>query len=185
MIKSLVLGLAMLAVPVCAGAADPPKLRIGDAAPTALGVDRQGDAVDLSRYRGKVVVLSFWASWCGPCRKELPALEAIQKTYARFDVLQVVAVNIDEDKNDYRVMLKQMKDFTMLHARDNRGTVQLDYGVRAVPNLWIIDEQGRVVKRHSGYGENSLEAIVADVQSVLLEYVKRRDAAKSAAPAAG
>ena len=180
---SMALLLALCLGPVQAAESAVPA--IGDLAPTRLGVDRRGDAVDLARYRGKVVVLSFWASWCSPCRRELPALEAIQKTYARYDVLQVVAVNIDEDKNDYRVMLKQMKDFTLLQARDSRGTVQLDYGVRAVPNLWIIDEEGRVVKRHSGYGESSLDAIVADVQSVLVDYVRRRDAARSAVPAAG
>lgn len=173
--------LALLAC-VPARAAEPAAMpAIGGSAPLALGVDRQGDAVDLSRYRGKVVVLSFWASWCGPCLRELPALEAIQKTYAKFGVLQVVAVNIDEDMADYRAVVRQMKDYTLLHARDRNGSVQDAYGVRAVPNLWIIDADGRVVKRHAGYGEDSLEAIVADVQSVLLEFVRKRDAAKAAA----
>ncbi len=150
---------------------------VGDAAPALLGKDRESNAVDLANYRGKVVVISFWASWCGPCRRELPVLDALQKQ-AGNDFLQIIAVNEDEDMPDYRAMLKQMKDFNLLLARDTgKADAKTTYAIKAYPNLWIIDPQGHVASHHVGYGEDSFAEITDDIRAVMLKEIQRQKAA--------
>lgn len=163
--------------------------QVGDPAPTALGKDRDGHAVDLAAHRGKIVVVSFWASWCAPCRRELPMLDDLQKQ-AGNGFLQVIAVNEDEDARAYRVMLRQMKDFSLLLARDGGHDVSSQYDIQAYPNLWIIDPQGRVVSHDVGYGEDSFGEIVGKIREVMEREIESASApaparaAGSAAPAA-
>lgn len=169
---------------LCAFSAQAAGPAVGEAAPTALGNDRDGDAVDLSRYRGKIVVLSFWASWCGPCRNELPMLDDLQKQ-AGNDFLQVIAVNEDENVRDYRLMLRQMKDFSLVLTRDNtRAGAAERYGITAYPNLWIIGPQGTVESHHVGYGEGSFDSIVAEIREIMTREIAKQHAA-GAPPAAG
>lgn len=160
---------------------------VGDAAPTALGKDRDGNEIDLARYRGKIVVVSFWASWCPPCRHELPMLDDLQKQ-AGDRYLQVIAINEDEDMRDYRAMLRQMKDFSLLLARDTaKADAASRFGIRAYPNLWIIDPQGRVVSHDVGYGEDSFERIVGEIRGIMEREIERQKPAAggAAVPAAG
>lgn len=164
---------AQAADPAAARAAGP---AVGDLAPTALGKDRDGNAVDLAQHRGKIVVVSFWASWCGPCRHELPMLDDLQKQ-AGNDFLQVIAVNEDEDYRNYRAMLRQMKDFSLLLARDGDQSASDRYDIRAYPNLWIIDPQGRVVTHHVGYGEDSFNRIVEQIRQIMMREIEAQKTA--------
>ena len=165
-------GLSMAAAPV-----------IGDMPPPLLGKDRDGKTIDLAQLRGKVVVVTFWASWCGPCRKELPGLDALQK-HAGDKILKVIAVNVKDSTEDYRLMMRQMKDYTISMTRDRSGEIAEGYGVKAYPNLWIIDPQGKVAAHHVGYGEDSLEALVNQINQVIVAEQQRQKAA-AAASAAG
>ncbi|MEF9978897.1 MAG: TlpA disulfide reductase family protein [Thermomonas sp.] len=182
LIVALGLGLAMPLMPV--HAAEPAKAasagpKIGDIPPALLGKDRKGDLVDLSQHRGKVVVVSFWASWCGPCRKELPGLDALQK-HAGDRLLKVIAVNVEDSNDDYRLMMRQMKDFTITMTRDRDGKIAEGYDIRAYPNLWIIGLDGKIAANHRGYGEDSLDRIIDDINRVL-----REQSALAPPPAAG
>lgn len=166
-------------------AAEPaPPPAIGEIPPQILGKDRNGDPVDLAQLRGKVVVVTFWASWCGYCRKELPALNAMQ-TSAGPDYFRVVAVNVQDGNDEYRAMTRQMRDYTLTFARDRNGSIAGSYGVRSYPNLWIIDPEGRVAGRHVGYGEDSFKEIVDEISRVMAAEVERLHAAPAVAPAAG
>ena len=84
---------------LCAWSAQAAGPAVGEAAPTALGKDRNGDAVDLAAYRGKIVVVTFWASWCPPCRRELPMLQALAVNLKPQGV-DVVLVSMDEEKDE-------------------------------------------------------------------------------------
>ncbi len=159
--------------------AQEPVPQVGDLAPTLLGKDRDGEIVDLAAYRGKVVIVTFWASWCGPCRRELPVLDLLQKQMGD-QWLRIIAVNVQDSADDYRDMMRQMRGFSLLQARDRDGSIAGRYGVRAYPNLWMIDMQGKVVSHHLGYGDGSFEAITAEIRKLLTEEMHRQNAAKAA-----
>ena len=171
---------ALLLVAGWAVAAAPAAIpEIGDIPPPLLGKDRDGNQVDLGQLRGKVVVISFWASWCSYCRKELPALNEIQSR-AGDGFLKVVAVNVKDETDAYRAMTRQMRDYRLTLTRDRSGSIAEGYGVTAYPNLWIIDPDGRVASRHTGYGDDSFQEIVAEIRRVLYEAAER---ARKQAPA--
>lgn len=152
----------LVCMPVLAG--EPPVK--GTMPPSLLGKDRDGRVVDLGAMHGKVVIVTFWASWCGYCLKELPVLNALQ-TSVGGDWLRIIAVNVQDDNPAYRAMTRQMHDYKLTLTRDRSGRIAKDYGVNAYPNLWLIDRQGRVWGHHVGYGEDSLEMIVGEIQSLL------------------
>lgn len=157
---------------------------VGDIPPALLGKDRDGHRVDLDEYRGKVVVLTFWASWCGYCLKELPALNALQQQ-AGDRWLKIVAVNVQDEMADYRAMMRQMRDYALVMTRDGSGDIAAGYGVKAYPNLWMIDPQGRVASHHVGYGEGSLQSIIDEVKRLLTLEMQRQQASAPSAAAAG
>ncbi len=148
---------------------------IGDIPPQALGKDGKGKAINLADYRGKVVIVTFWASWCGFCLKELPALNEVQ-TGAGEQWLKIIAVNVKDDNDDYRAMMKQMRGYTLAMTRDRDGAIAAGYGVKAYPNLWMIDPQGKVAVHHVGYGESSLQAIVDQIKRLLQVELERQKA---------
>jgi len=115
--------------------------QIAETAPDFTVHDGQ-QTVRLSQFRGKVVVLNFWATWCAPCIDELPSLQALQK--ARPDI-QVLAVSIDDDADAYAKFLKQY-DISILSVRDGTTGANLKYGSVRVPETFVLDRSG-VVKR--------------------------------------
>lgn len=169
-------GLLWLVVAAPAIAGTPAGPAVGDIPPAALGKDRHGDAVDISAYRGKVVVVTFWASWCTFCRQELPALNDLQHR-AGDQWLKIVAVNVKDSIRAYRPMLRQMHDYDLVLSRDPDGTIAEGYGVTAYPNLWIIDPQGRVASHHMGYGGDSLNEIISEIKRLLTIEMQRQQAA--------
>ena len=164
--------------------AQPAAPAVGDLPPPALGKDADGDAVDLAQYRGKVVIVTFWASWCGFCLKELPALNALQEEIGE-QWLKVIAVNVKDDTSDYRAMTRQMRDYTLVLTRDRNGGIADGYGVKSYPNLWMIDSQGKVASHHVGYGEDSLAAIVQQIKTLLTAEMERRRASQAASALPG
>lgn len=109
-----------------------------------------GKMVTLSSYRGKVVLLSFWATWCGPCRQEMPAME---KLYQRLKVkgFEVVAVDMMEDKATVSAFVKT-SGYTFPVLLDKTGEVGGNglYAARAIPTNYVIDKAGKIVGRKIG-----------------------------------
>ena len=108
-----------------------------------------GKNLKLSEHRGEVVLLNFWASWCGPCRKEMPYLEQIQEKYADYG-FTVMGVNVEEDSSKAKKMLKDIPvSFPILY--DTTNSVSKAYKVSAMPTTVIIDRDGNMRYLHKGY----------------------------------
>lgn len=150
---------------------------VGETPPEITLKDRQGDPVDLAALRGKVVVVTFWASWCGPCRRELPMLGHVQKLVGR-DYLEVIAINMKESREDYLGVLRANKDLDLRFVHDMRGTVSDRYGVVALPNMFIIGQDGRIVRTHRGYSEDVLQSFMQELLALLPEEALQRQVDK-------
>jgi len=123
---------------------------VGDTAPNFKlpRLERSGD-IQLKSYRGKVVYVDFWASWCGPCRLSLPELNKLRKQY-RKKGFEVIAINLDEDKDD---AMEFLKEFPVAYptARDVKGTTPDKYGLQGMPTAYLIDRKGKVSLVHEGF----------------------------------
>ena len=109
----------------------------------------QGENLRLKEYRGQVVLVNFWASWCGPCRQEMPLLDKIQKRYepAGFTVL---GVNVEGKRDKMMKIARKLNvSFPLLIDQDQR--VSEAYGVDAMPYTVLVDRDGRVAYIHRGY----------------------------------
>lgn len=163
----LALGLPLLVMASASADSKAPKIKVGDVPPSYLGIDGDGEPVNLSNHKGKVVVVTFWASWCGPCRKELPIMENVQRQ-AGADRLRVIAVNIDNERSDRRAMRRELKGWQLLMTTDEDKKARSAYGVDGIPHMVMVDHLGEVAFRHIGYSEELLPKIVEEL-NVLLE----------------
>ena len=143
-----------------------PRVQPGDVPPAYLGTNLAGDDIETSQFAGKVLVITFWASWCGPCRKELPLLEGIQRVAGK-EKVQVVAINI-EDREVYRALARRLApSFTLRIAHDTFKKPSEAYGVNGIPHLVLIGRDGKVIAVHRGYSEDGVDAIIAEINKAL------------------
>jgi peroxiredoxin len=113
-----------------------------------------GEQVSLADFHGKKkVVVSFWASWCGPCRLELPALAKFyQRHRADADHFEVLAITSEEDPQDAQKFVTKAKlPFPIL--MDSTNAVAEKYGASVIPMMFVIDENGKVIYGHSGFDQ--------------------------------
>ena len=107
------------------------------------------DALDLNDYRGKVVILDFWASWCVPCRRSFPWMNEMQEKYADIGLV-VIAVNLDNDVSDAEAFLQHYPADFSVHYDQNRQLVR-QYAVEAMPSSFLIGRDGTIAERHLGF----------------------------------
>ncbi|MFB6357313.1 MAG: TlpA family protein disulfide reductase [bacterium] len=101
-----------------------------------------GEAVSLKQMRGQWVLLNFWASWCGPCLKEMPALEELRKRLPP-DNFSLVAINLEEERSTVRGIRKRYKlSFPLL--LDRNGSIARQYQVRHLPSTWLLGPEGNI-----------------------------------------
>jgi peroxiredoxin len=134
--------LAVLLFSGCYRGSHPP--RIGTAAPNFTVQDDEAK-ISLNQYRGKVVVLNFWASWCPPCIAETPSLVNMQQQLKAKGVI-VLAVSIDEDEQAYHQFIKQY-GITFPTVRDPDGRIEHLYGTVKIPETYVIDRNGMLRRK--------------------------------------
>ncbi|WP_143872813.1 TlpA disulfide reductase family protein [Catenovulum sediminis] len=108
-----------------------------------------GENLNLTEQRGQIIVLNFWASWCGPCRQEMPALENLQQNYTDLGV-SVWGVNVEQENQAGRDFLQEI-DISFPIMFDNSNTVSKLYQVNTMPTTVIIDRNGQVRDVFQGY----------------------------------
>ena len=153
---------AALAAPLAAGTALDGK-EAPDFALKSLG----GENMRLSEYRGEVVMINFWATWCGPCRQEMPLLDELYNRYQRVG-FQLLGVNIDDDPRRAMEMAESLGiSFPVLF--DDRKQVSELYRVEAMPVTVILDRQGVVRYTHYGYKPGYEDYYLDQVRTLLRE----------------
>ena len=136
------------------GAAQASQIQMSDAmsadqaAPDFSLVDTQGKKVSLSQFKGKVVIIDFWATWCPPCRRGVPDLISLKKEFK--NKIAIIGISLDVDtKKDVVPFIKNYGiNYPVVYATNQ---VVQDYGnVEAIPTSFIIDRNGKIVKQHVG-----------------------------------
>ena len=156
-----IIAAAALALPALA--ADP----TGSPAPAFTLGSSAGSNVSLAQYKGQVVMLNFWASWCGPCRQEMPLLESIYKKYNRMG-FTLIGVNVEPDSNAANQWLKQTPvSFPILYDKDSK--VSKMYDVAGMPSTVIIDRTGKVRVLHRGYKPGDENEYLDSIRSLIRE----------------
>ena len=121
----------------------------------------------LSEYRGDVVMINFWATWCGPCREEMPILDDLYKQYKALGFV-VLGINIDDKRSAADKMLKKLNvSYPILFDTDKRVSEQ--YPVTGMPTTIIMDRDGIVRHVHYGYKAGYIDTYQAEVRALLAE----------------
>jgi len=128
-------------------------LEVGSRAPDFHAVDlATGRATTLADYKGKVILLNIWATWCQPCRVEMPAIQRMHKKLGGTD-FQVVAVSIDADGDSVVSAFKRDLGLTFQILHNQSGDIQQIYQTTGVPESFVIDRDGIIVKKVIGAAE--------------------------------
>jgi thiol-disulfide isomerase/thioredoxin len=136
-------------------------------APTFTLSSRAGGQLSLADLKGQVVMINFWASWCGPCRQEFPALDQI---YAKYKPMgfTLVAINVESEKADAEKFLAATPaSFPILFDPENK--VSSSYGVSAMPTTVLVDRQGRVRWLHRAYKPGDEAKYIEQIRAALRE----------------
>ena len=139
----------------------------GQAAPDFVLKSSTGDNLRLSEYRGDVVMVNFWATWCGPCRQEMPLLDELYSRYERVG-FSLLGVNIDDDSRKAMNMVSDLGvSFPVLF--DARKEVSKLYEVEAMPVTVLIDREGTIRYVHHGYKPGYEDKYLDQIRSLLRE----------------
>ncbi len=139
----------------------------------AIAADHEDPAVadisdfDVSAYKGKVVYLDFWASWCAPCKNSFPWMRKMQEQYRR-DGLEVVAVDLDRNLKAAEIFLAENEvPFRILH--DPKGKMAEEYKIEAMPTSFLYDRIGKQRFMHFGFRKSEEEAMESEITTLLAE----------------
>ncbi|MDH4108088.1 MAG: TlpA family protein disulfide reductase [Gammaproteobacteria bacterium] len=139
----------------------------GQSAPDFALKSATGENLRLSEYRGDVVMINFWATWCGPCRQEMPLLDDLYSRYQRVG-FSLLGVNIDDDSRRAMQMVEELGvNFPVLF--DEKKTVSKLYQVEAMPVTVIVDRAGTVRHVHHGYKPGYEEQYLTQIRALLRE----------------
>lgn len=175
--RRLVVGIGIVAASLgalsWAGAFDTVSSRVSPGSPapdfSAVTLDRQPVPKGIADYRGQVVLLNLWATWCGPCEWEMPAIEALHRDFAPSG-LKVVAVAVDDPGFEQRVRdFVARKGLTFEILSEGSGKIEADYEARGIPATYLIGRDGIIRKRVAGasdWNSPANRALVAQLLGV-------------------
>jgi cytochrome c biogenesis protein CcmG, thiol:disulfide interchange protein DsbE len=163
--------LIMIALSSCLGnrpaaSAETPALSAHRTAPSFSRVDLNHRQVELTNYRGKVVLLNFWATWCAPCLTEIPGFVAWQQEYGGRG-LQVIGISMDDEEQPVRVLYQKYQvNYPVVMGDEKLGETY--GGILGLPVTFLIDRHGNIRLKHQG--ATDLTTIESEIQGLLSEY---------------
>lgn len=165
--RKLLSSLALIALTYLPLNVQAASLKVGDAAADFSLSSRTGETVSMAGLKGQVVLLNFWASWCGPCRQEFPLLDTIHKKYRKLG-FTVIGLNVEPDAKDAEEFLKQNPvSFPIVY--DPNDDVSKRYGIGGMPSVALIDRKGIVRWMHKSYVPGDENEYMNQVRSLLAE----------------
>ena len=144
--------------------------RLGKLVPNFTATDLEGKPISLEDYRGKVVLLDFWAVWCGPCIAEMPNVKKVYDMY-KAEGFDIIGISLDTDENKLRDYLKE-NDIPWRQVFSGKGwqsPIAQQYGIRAIPAPWLLDRDGKLISQEAR--GDKLEQLVAE--AVKVNFVKQ------------
>jgi thiol-disulfide isomerase/thioredoxin len=161
--RKIVLFACFLSLCFAFGCSTPRDMEVGQLAPTFELPDLKGNRVSLKEQRGKIVLLDFWATWCGPCRISMPTLERIRSEYAQ--ELSLLAINLQEPKDlveDY-VRSQNIQSTVLL---DSEGVVGQVYRAGSIPMQVLIDQEGKVRHVQIGFSQRAADQLRREIEKL-------------------
>lgn len=137
----------------------PPSLKVGDRAPMFSLPDEKGDLHELSGFKGKYLVIDFWASWCGPCKKEMPFMKELYHKYHEHG-LEMLAISTDQERGEWIEAINKL-NMPYLQLHDNKHEAADSYFVKGIPCVLLLNHEGTIVAIERG------EALEEKIKEVL------------------
>ena len=160
LLRLIILGAVLTACPVLASALD-----VGDTPPDWSMTTLAGKPISLASLRGKVVLIDFWASWCAPCKEEMPFLEGLHKKHGGAGLV-IVGVSVDKDRENADKFIRALKvTFPIIH--DDKHTVADQYKPPRMPTSFVLDRQGKVRFVHAGYRKEDAVSLEREIAQLL------------------
>ncbi len=129
-------------------------------------VDLEGNSTDLTQFQGKIVLLNFWATWCGPCKKEMAPMEVLYRQF-KDRGLTIVAVSLDQGGVKVVRSFVQKKGLTFPVLIDTAGKAKSTYRITSLPTTFLIDQDGRIIGKSLGPRDWASEGAFALMESLL------------------
>ena len=144
---------------------------VKDQLPSVELLDLKGDKINIQNYtsQGKLSLVSMWATWCGPCRKELNAYKDVHMQWSKKYNVEIIAISTDSPKARNRMksmIATQGWNYTML--QDHTGALSTEMNVRSIPMSYLVNGAGEIVYEHLGYYDGYLE----DLEEEIKEHIK-------------
>jgi peroxiredoxin len=145
-------------------------LPVGEKAPEFALQNLDGNEVSLADYQGRVVLVDFWATWCGPCLQELPHIQRLHEQF-QDQGLTILAVSTDQNKGAVPPFVaKNGYTFPVLYADEG---IEGAYGIQGIPTVYLIDRKGAIRFHHVGFGPGGEEELEHEVKALLGEEEER------------
>ena len=165
----LIVGLLINCWLLCSCSIVPPPGLVaqGDVAPDFAFDDQSGRRHRLSDFRGKVVLVNFWATWCPPCREEMPSLQAVQNKFGQH-ALTILALSVDDSWEPINKFMKE-NGFTIQVYADFDKKISVRYGTFKYPETYLVDKKGRVAYKVVGPADWTSSAMLKFLNVLILE----------------